>query len=145
MELEAYKLAIINGIRKTENLIPLSNQRIYKVAKGIYGFKCEGCNGYHTIWTSEALNHAPCPVWGFNGNFQLPTITPSVLNTWGKLADPNWTEPDEPASEDWSWSGRCHIFVTNGQIQWLGDCTHKLAAQTRMLPFIREDLVEKDI
>ncbi len=24
----------------------------------------------------------------------------------------------------------CHSFVTDGQIQFLGDCTHKLAGQT---------------
>ena len=28
----------------------------------------------------------------------------------------------------------CHSFVTNGRIQYLGDCTHKLAGQTVDLP-----------
>ena len=28
----------------------------------------------------------------------------------------------------------CHSFVTDGRIQFLGDCTHKLAGQTVDLP-----------
>jgi hypothetical protein len=28
----------------------------------------------------------------------------------------------------------CHSFVTNGKIQFLADCTHKLAGQTVELP-----------
>lgn len=135
---------LINELRKVQNLIPLTSQRIYKVARGTWGFLCEGCDGYHTIWTVEAENHGQRPRWGFDGNLELPTIIPSVLNTWGKFADPNWEEPNEPSIlEGYSWSGKCHIFVTRGQIQWLGDCTHKLAGQTKMLPFIREDLVER--
>ena len=28
----------------------------------------------------------------------------------------------------------CHSFVTDGRIQFLGDCTHKLAGQTVNIP-----------
>lgn len=28
----------------------------------------------------------------------------------------------------------CHSYVTNGRIQYLGDCTHELAGQTVDLP-----------
>jgi hypothetical protein len=31
---------------------------------------------------------------------------------------------------------RCHSFVTDGRIQFLGDCTHELAGQTVDLPDI---------
>ncbi len=29
---------------------------------------------------------------------------------------------------------RCHTFITDGRIQFLGDCSHKLAGQTVDLP-----------
>jgi hypothetical protein len=29
---------------------------------------------------------------------------------------------------------RCHVFITNGQIQFLDDCTHALKGQTVPIP-----------
>jgi hypothetical protein len=40
--------------------------------------------------------------------------------------------PDPPPGVD----HRCHSFVVDGQIQFLGDCTHKLAGQTVPLPVL---------
>ena len=58
------------------------------------------------------------PRWGFNGNVDAPTFTPSVLVRY------SWS--DGPRV--------CHSFVTDGRIQFLGDCTHNLAGQTVDLP-----------
>ena len=60
----------------------------------------------------------PGPCWGYNGNAELPTFTPSVLVRY------NWS--DGPRV--------CHSFVTDGRILFLGDCKHKLAGQTVDLP-----------
>jgi hypothetical protein len=65
-------------------------------------------------------------VWGFNGNFDKPTFTPSVLTTW--------TEGEKRIEK------RCHTFVTDGMVQFLGDCTHALAGQTHPLPDLPEYL-----
>lgn len=54
--------------------------------------------------------------WTFNGDEGRPTFTPSLLCTG------NEGDPAVPYV--------CHSFVTAGQIQFLGDCTHKLAGQT---------------
>lgn len=88
---------------------------------GRYSFYCPGCQHDHVYYTQD-----PDPKkWTFNGNLQSPTFTPSLLNTWGKEADPNWIEPEDIApDEPGSWSGRCHLFVTNGEINFCGDCTH---------------------
>lgn len=85
------------------------------------------------------------PGWTFNGNFDAPTFSPSVLVTSGHYA------PDRPEGKK-CWcdynadlvakgeepSGfecyRCHSFVVDGQMQFLGDCTHALANQTVPLP-----------
>lgn len=51
--------------------------------------------------------------WNFNGDFENPTFTPSMLvnaNMPGHI--------------------RSHFYVTNGKIQYLDDCDHKLAGQT---------------
>ena len=47
---------------------------------------CPGCNHAHMIQTGDG----PSPRWGWNGNAERPTFTPSVLVRWGSYADPNW-------------------------------------------------------
>lgn len=96
---------------------------------GRVAFMCPGCKELHQI----RVEGEGRPLWGFNRDFDRPTFTPSVLVT-GVQA-----EHDEKGE----WSGEfvcdeagnplplcCHSFVTDGQIQFLGDCTHELAGQT---------------
>lgn len=121
-----------------------------------YGFSfwCPGCQSFHTINTVEG--HGPC--WGFNGNVDAPTFTPSVLTWWDEaedqeamdaLYDEHWrcheagdAEGKAAAAEKMKalprTTKRCHSFVTNGNIQFLSDCTHALAGQTVALPPIPE-------
>lgn len=77
------------------------------------------------------------PKWGFNGDYERPTFTPSVLVGGVQI------EQDENGKWTGEWicdaDGKplplvCHSFVTDGQIQFLGDCTHALAGQTVPLP-----------
>lgn len=79
-------------------------------------FWCPGCDGVHQVTV------APHPhPWGFNGDGDKPTFTPSVfVNAPGQHHNPG-----RPS---------CHSFVTDGRIQFLGDCTHSLAGQTVDLP-----------
>jgi hypothetical protein len=87
-------------------------------------FMCPGCNDRHSIYHGDG----PGPRWAWNGNAEKPTFTPSVLVT--REAVPN--APDDMA--EWRTERRCHSFVTDGQIQFLSDCTHHLAGQTVDLP-----------
>lgn len=90
-------------------------------------FFCPGCGHRHGYYTKNPNGR---PIWTFeNRDVNSPTFTPSLLNTWGKHADPNWQEP-EGAQPSNRWSGTCHLYVTNGQIIYLSDCTHHLAGQT---------------
>lgn len=59
---------------------------------------------------------------GFNGNYEIPTLSPSILSQW----------------PDGTMTHICHHFVKDGQIQYLSDCTHALAGQTMDLPDIKE-------
>lgn len=67
-------------------------------------FCCPGCGEWHGIDET----------WEFNGNKESPTISPSVL----VLPSAN------------GYIKRCHSFVRDGKIEFLGDSDHKLAGQT---------------
>lgn len=111
---------------------------------GLVMFKCPGCNKSHGVHVGEGAG----PRWGFNGDGDRPTFTPSVLVRNGHHV-PNWRDRYPPGAEASCWCtynaehpedpdpftcGVCHSFVTDGQIQFLGDCTHALAGQTVPLP-----------
>lgn len=89
-------------------------------------FWCPGCDELHVVHVGEG----PRPRWGYNGNPERPTFTPSILVRTGRAVDPSFVpEPGDPPEV-------CHSFVTDGRIQFLGDCTHALAGQTVDLPEI---------
>lgn len=86
-------------------------------------FWCPGCDKAHAITVAPGANP-----WGFNGDGDKPTFTPSVL-TW-RDANPNAAD----GFEEYRVASRCHSFVTDGNIQFLSDCTHAMAGQTVPLP-----------
>lgn len=86
-------------------------------------FHCPACDCKHAVSTG------PCG-WQWNGDADKPTLSPSVLATTGRRVDRSFVpEPGDPPE-------CCHSFVTDGRIQFLGDCTHQLAGQTLELPEI---------
>ena len=85
-------------------------------------FECPGCKESHSIPIAGA--HA----WGWNGSVDSPTFTPSIKVTYP--ANPDAIEE----FKEWRTERVCHSFVTDGKIQFLGDCTHALAGQTVELP-----------
>ena len=86
----------------------------------LIGFKCPGCKTTH--WIQHGADSGPN--WGWNGSLDRPTFTPPVLVTYN---GPDAGVPPAPPAV-------CHSFVTDGQIQFLGDCTHDLTGQTVDLP-----------
>jgi hypothetical protein len=85
-------------------------------------FTCPGCaagggiQGYEGPRADHKVPVTGSKAWGFNGSIERPTLTPSILT-----------------SQRWGYEERdrvCHSFVTDGRIQFLGDCTHALAGQT---------------
>ena len=70
--------------------------------KILYTFYCPGCKGTHSFDSS----------WTFNDNYDKPTVTPSIL------VDKNRPER------------RCHSFITDGNIKFLGDCFHEFKNTT---------------
>jgi hypothetical protein len=103
-------------------------------------FWCPGCDGAHRIQHGAGDG----PRWGWNGNAEKPTFSPSILTRYTKI-----TEKGNADMEAWRAAGYppnapgfsfdhidmvCHSFVTDGRIQFLGDCTHRLAGQTVDIP-----------
>jgi uncharacterized C2H2 Zn-finger protein len=88
-------------------------------------FRCPGCD---EVFRQNNPEYAESTIrlfgshcvdvnrWSFNGDFEKPTFSPSVLVTGGEHET------------------RCHSFVRDGRIEYLGDCTHPLAGQTVDLP-----------
>lgn len=73
--------------------------------------------------------------WSWNGDTEKPTLRPSILTTGTRFkgGDPydksNWAE------------FRCHIWLNDGQAQFLDDCTHEFRGETIMLPHLPDEPV----
>lgn len=87
--------------------------KLRQVAPGLLHFWCPGCNARHGV---QVDGHQPGPQWGWNGDAERPTFTPSILVTGN---------PDIPV---------CHSFIRDGLIEFCGDSSHSLAGQTVPLP-----------
>lgn len=116
-----------------------SSGKLDILADGYVGFNCPGCGEIHIIAVAPAANGTPRPVWGYNGNPAAPTFTPSILARSGHHMDGGmkecWCTYEARFKRQSPFKcGVCHSFVTDGQIQFLGDCTHALAGQTVPLP-----------
>ncbi len=75
---------------------------------------CPGCNDLHQIPVTGLR------AWGWNESDDAPTFTPSVL----VYERPALDDDDVPIT-----TPRCHVFITDGVIDYLSDCTHALAGQ----------------
>lgn len=76
-------------------------------------FQCPGCEYCHEIPVTGPR------AWNWNGSFDKPTVTPSILVNRGSY------NPTVPV---------CHSYVKDGRIQFLPDCSHSMAGKTVELP-----------
>jgi hypothetical protein len=74
---------------------------------GNKSFWCPGCERYHGIDPKK---------WKITVVEGLPTVQPSILGEYY-----NWKYKKEI---------RCHSYIKNGKIQYLGDCGHNLKNRT---------------
>lgn len=82
-------------------------------------FECPGCGCLHAVAVKEPnIMNAR---WTWNDSLERPTFRPSIL------VKANYTSVHRM-------DDICHSFVTDGKIQFLGDCTHDMAGQTIELP-----------
>ena len=116
-------------------LSPVTEQGSDKVLG--YMFECPGCGQSHAMWTNNS--NKKCN-WQFNGNMEKPSFTPSLLVNYHTYPSGQVWPTDEERDRMMKGEkltmtpGTCHSYITDGRIQFLGDCTHKLANQTVELP-----------
>lgn len=117
--------------------------RKVKLLNGTASFKCPGCKLFHSM----NVGGKGSPGWAFNGDLEKPTFTPSILARNGhyashhKQGDQCWCDYNKENPDDYTEGFECsvcHSFVTDGEIQFLPDCTHELAGQTVELPDMGE-------
>lgn len=114
-----------------------------------YMIMCPACGNGHLFNTVPGDNGVgqKKPVWKFvNGDVEQPTFRASMLVTSVAMPAVDPKTGDYPKGPDGEYlrdaTGRiagvkdtvCHSFVTGGRIEFLKDCTHKLAGQTVDLP-----------
>lgn len=100
-----------------------------EMAKGVVAINCPGCKTHHVLHT-KIMPDGVSNGWSFNGDFDKPTFSPSLLVRTGKYVPGHENYDDEGLGL----SSICHSFITEGKIQFLGDCTHDLKNQTIELP-----------
>lgn len=111
--------------------------KLRSIEGGQLGYWCQGCQSVHQV---SVIGEGA--IWGWDGNVDAPTFTPSVLITSGhfvsthKPGDKCWCtyaveHPDRPVPFT---CRRCHTFVRGGMVEFLGDCSHALAGKTEPLP-----------
>lgn len=87
--------------------------KLHEHRKGHVVFHCPGCGNSHEIPV------AGLGAWTWNQSMEAPTFHPSIFVNRGSC------NPNAP---------QCHSWVREGKIEFLNDCTHKLAGQTVELP-----------
>lgn len=90
--------------------------------RGQYCYWCPGCKHAHCISVKHPAPERPR--WGFDGNVERPTFTPSIREYWP--ARPDLGEPERT---------RCHHFVKAGEIEFLSDSgAHEVRGKVPMVP-----------
>lgn len=94
-------------------------------------FYCLGCKTKHKV---NVAGHNV--LWDWNGDLIKPTFKPSILVT---SRHPKGHSNENPAPVGYKGEyveDRCHSYITDGVIDYLGDCTHYLKGKRVNLPEI---------
>jgi hypothetical protein len=83
--------------------------------------------------------------WSFNGNLEKPTFTPSFKHEGLQrvFVNGNWTGEWKRDASGNTIPYICHYILTDGQLQFQGDCTHGLNGKTVPLPLLPEGLTDE--
>jgi hypothetical protein len=102
-------------------------------------FRCPGCR----FVPGPMIGPGAGPRWTFNGDYDKPGFSPSLLVKWDQHEPPVTPENiDEWHRAPWPQTKVhkvCHSFIgcngaQPGQIVFLGDCTHALAGKVVDIP-----------
>ena len=103
----------LTGIMIIRDIRIMKVRKIEDSNKEGYVFFCPGCKERHQF---------SVPPWTFNGDKEKPTIRASILVHACPI-------PKDCVDPDYKGHPRCHSIITDGKIQFLGDCDHELKGQ----------------
>lgn len=117
---------------------------------------CPGCTERHVLPVTvvpAGMVKSPhyvvgeTPHWHFNGDYDNPTLSPSIHSKtgcfagmvddeycWCKRCRPLKAAPVDPLET----CTNCHFFLRGGVIEFLEDCTHAMAGKKVVLPEIED-------
>lgn len=104
----------------------MAKVRLYDAEKGTYTFKCPAG---HIHYINTKVHNNSNAQWGFNGNLDKPTFTPSINEKAGQYVD-SCTEEERKWYTEHNLGFICHFIITDGKIKFCADCTHGLANTT---------------
>ena len=95
-------------------------------------FVCPGCTlnggpGLHMLPVNALVK---APSWTWNGNLELPTLSPSILTRW------RWNDETDII---------CHSFLKEGVFEYLSDCTHGLNNQKVPMVDLPDWFIENNV
>lgn len=92
-------------------------------------FICPGCKeaggtGLHMLPVNTDQKQ---PAWDWDGNFEKPTLSPSILTKSGPVEN----------------TSTCHCFLRAGVFEFLTDSTHSLAGKHVPIPDLPEWVINE--
>jgi hypothetical protein len=109
-------------------------------SEGFVKYWCPGCVCMHVVPFKLAETNSDV-AWIFNNDFDKPTLIPSVLvYSYKTLINSDLPSEELTKPENITVTPQCHSFVTNGQIKYLMDSTHRYSGMlVDMLDLEEED------
>lgn len=100
----------------------------------LYLHWCPACKSMHQYRVAKSGGNGinpDLPDWSFNGDLENPTFSPSMLITIPERTDRNGVKHPRYTI--------CHYILTEGVINYCGDCPHEMKNQSIPLPDLPED------
>jgi len=107
---------------------------VLRRATGGYMHWCPACEETHPLPDG----------WQFNNNLDLPSFSPSFKTEYLKrvFVDGKWTGEWAKDANGEMIRVVCHYILTDGVLNFCGDCTHSFAGKSVPLPALPEHLID---
>ncbi len=107
-------------------------QTVIHTKSGALYYRCPGCKGEHAV--PVLVNKKQANRWEWNGDLEKPTIRPSVKHTY-----PESFYQAHPNVKHFC----CHYHITNGVLEYCGDCSHDQSGQNvPMTVFTKQEVAD---
>lgn len=92
-----------------------------------------GPTGHLTLPVIRHGTRSGTGCWSWNGSVDAPTLRPSILTEGHRYLG------GDPLDQNQWLKFRCHVWVNDGKVKYLDDCSHDLRGQTCDLGEVRHE------